>query len=263
MSVPEDSKGRRRWKPPADIPNNPGGGRSMQKKEKVKKKTLSKSSRDWVDRQLRDPYVRKAQEAGYRARAAYKLLEIDEKFHVLKRGARVVDLGSAPGGWLQVALEKGAVRLVGIIAEERLGDVDRRLKTERQRDGVGGARVDHDRRPALGEVQFSVEGAFVHAHDLHAAQQATEPVGDRGREVMRHGPLALDTVQVRGDRLGLGAPDPDRQRPLAALELFGRRRHPARGAHVPCERLGPAVCGLHDGRQVGLPRRGPGRRLVV
>ncbi len=114
MSVPEDSKGRRRWKPPADIPNNPGGGRSMQKKEKVKKKTLSKSSRDWVDRQLRDPYVRKAQEAGYRARAAYKLLEIDEKFHIIKRGARVVDLGSAPGGWLQVMAEKGAAKIVGI-----------------------------------------------------------------------------------------------------------------------------------------------------
>lgn len=114
MSVPEDSKGRRRWKPPAELPTNPGGGRSMQKKEKVKKKTLSKSSRDWVDRQLRDPYVRKAQEAGYRARAAYKLLEIDEKFHVLKRGARVVDLGSAPGGWLQVVSEKGAAKLVGI-----------------------------------------------------------------------------------------------------------------------------------------------------
>ncbi len=123
MSVPEDSKGRRRWKPPADVENV--SGRTMQKKEKVKKKTLSKSSRDWVDRQLRDPYVRKAQEAGYRARAAYKLKEIDEKFHVLKRGARVVDLGSAPGGWLQVVIEKGAARLVGIdlLPIDPLGDV--------------------------------------------------------------------------------------------------------------------------------------------
>jgi 23S rRNA (uridine2552-2'-O)-methyltransferase len=86
----------------------------MAKREKVRKKTLSKSSRDWVDRQLRDPYVRRAQEAGYRARAAYKLLEIDEKFHVLKRGARIVDLGCAPGGWLQVAAEKGAEKIVGV-----------------------------------------------------------------------------------------------------------------------------------------------------
>ena len=109
----EDDKGRRRWKPPADAREQPGG-RTMAKREKVRKKTLSKSSRDWVDRQLRDPYVRRAQEAGYRARAAYKLLEIDEKFHVLKRGARVVDLGCAPGGWLQVAIEKGAGKIVGV-----------------------------------------------------------------------------------------------------------------------------------------------------
>jgi len=86
----------------------------MANKEKVRKKTLSKSSREWVDRQLRDPYVRRAQEEGYRARAAYKLKEIDEKFHVLKRGARVIDLGSAPGGWLQVVSEHGASKMVGI-----------------------------------------------------------------------------------------------------------------------------------------------------
>ncbi|HEX5008385.1 MAG TPA: RlmE family RNA methyltransferase, partial [Hyphomonadaceae bacterium] len=109
----EDEKGRRRWKPPADV-REPSDGRTMAKREKVRKKTLSKSSREWVDRQLRDPYVRRAQEAGYRARAAYKLLEIDEKFHVLKRGARIVDLGCAPGGWLQVAAEKGAAKIVGV-----------------------------------------------------------------------------------------------------------------------------------------------------
>ena len=107
MTVEEDSKGRRRWKPPVDT-RPQMGQRTTAKKEKVKKKTLSKSSRDWVDRQLRDPYVRLAQEAGYRARAAYKLKQIDEKFSVLKKGARVVDLGSAPGGWLQVVEEKGA-----------------------------------------------------------------------------------------------------------------------------------------------------------
>lgn len=114
MSVEEDSKGRRKWKPPKDLPEVGKSGRSTQNKEKVRKKTLSKSSRDWVDRQLRDPYVRRAQEAGYRARAAFKLKEIDEKFHILKRGARVVDLGCAPGGWLQVLSEKGAAKIVGI-----------------------------------------------------------------------------------------------------------------------------------------------------
>jgi 23S rRNA (uridine2552-2'-O)-methyltransferase len=113
MSVEEDSKGRRRWKAPLDTRPQPGG-RTMAKKEKVRKKTLGKSSREWVDRQLRDPYVRRAQEAGYRARAAYKLLEIDEKFKVLKRGAKVIDLGCAPGGWLQVMLEKGAAKIAGV-----------------------------------------------------------------------------------------------------------------------------------------------------
>lgn len=123
MSVEEDSKGRRRWKPPIDSRPDPAG-RTMAKKEKVKKKTLSKSSRDWVDRQLRDPYVRRAQEAGYRARAAYKLLEIDEKFHILKKGARIIDLGCAPGGWLQVAIEKGAARIaaVDLLPVEPIGD---------------------------------------------------------------------------------------------------------------------------------------------
>lgn len=113
MSVEEDEKGRRRWKAPIDA-RGPAGGRMMAKKEKVRKKTLSKSSREWVDRQLRDPYVMRAQEEGYRARAAFKLKEIDEKFKILKRGARVVDLGSAPGGWLQVVVEKGASKVVGI-----------------------------------------------------------------------------------------------------------------------------------------------------
>jgi 23S rRNA (uridine2552-2'-O)-methyltransferase len=113
MTVEEDAEGKRRWKAPMDSRTD-SSGRSMTKKEKVRKKTLSKSSREWVDRQLRDPYVRKAQDAGYRARAAYKIKEIDEKFHVLKRGARVVDLGSAPGGWLQVVIEHGAAKVVGI-----------------------------------------------------------------------------------------------------------------------------------------------------
>ena len=68
----------------------------------------------WLQRQLNDPYVRAAQEQGWRSRAAFKLLELDEKFHLLRRGARVVDLGAAPGGWTQVAVRKGAAQVVGI-----------------------------------------------------------------------------------------------------------------------------------------------------
>ena len=64
------------------------------------------SSQLWLTRQLNDPYVKKAKLAGYRSRAAYKLSEIDDKFKILKPGALIVDLGAAPGGWTQVALER-------------------------------------------------------------------------------------------------------------------------------------------------------------
>ncbi|MBI1309193.1 MAG: methyltransferase domain-containing protein [Proteobacteria bacterium] len=81
---------------------------------KIRKKTLSKSSQAWVRRQLADPYVQKAQAEGYRARAAYKLLEIDEKFHVLDGRKVVADLGCAPGSWCQIAARRGAAKVVGI-----------------------------------------------------------------------------------------------------------------------------------------------------
>ena len=64
------------------------------------------SSQLWLQRQLNDPYVQKAKLAGYRSRAAYKLREIDDKFKILKKGGKVVDLGAAPGGWIQVSLER-------------------------------------------------------------------------------------------------------------------------------------------------------------
>ena len=60
----------------------------------------------WLKRQLNDPYVARAKEEGMRSRAAYKLIELDEKFHFLKKGAKVIDLGAAPGGWTQVAVGK-------------------------------------------------------------------------------------------------------------------------------------------------------------
>lgn len=64
------------------------------------------SSQAWLERQLNDPYVRAAKAKGYRSRAAFKLIELDDKFHFLKKGARVLDLGAAPGGWVQVAANR-------------------------------------------------------------------------------------------------------------------------------------------------------------
>src|SRR3954454_5603507 len=80
---------------------------------------LKLSSQRWLERQLNDPYVALAKREGYRSRAAYKLLEIDDKHRLLKAGQRVVDLGAAPGGWAQVAAKRvgsaeGRGRVVGI-----------------------------------------------------------------------------------------------------------------------------------------------------
>ena len=69
-------------------------------------KRRTPSSRAWLQRQIRDPYVARAKREGYRSRAAYKLAEIDDKFHLLKNGARVVDLGAAPGGWSEIAARR-------------------------------------------------------------------------------------------------------------------------------------------------------------
>lgn len=80
--------------------------RGRQRKETTKNKNLSKSSRAWVQRQLNDPYVAEAQRLGYRSRAAFKIIQLDEKLELFKPGQIVVDLGAAPGGWSQIAVKK-------------------------------------------------------------------------------------------------------------------------------------------------------------
>lgn len=88
--------------PPMASPQ--GGGRSGGLKVRVKTAKKRKvGSTIWLQRQLNDPYVARAKAEGYRSRAAYKLLEIDARHHLLRKGMRVVDLGVAPGGWSQVA----------------------------------------------------------------------------------------------------------------------------------------------------------------
>lgn len=72
------------------------------------------SSKLWIERQINDPFVREAQIKGYRSRAAFKLEELDDKFNLLKHDSLVVDLGCAPGGWVQIALKRRAKRVVGI-----------------------------------------------------------------------------------------------------------------------------------------------------
>ncbi|MEM9169241.1 MAG: RlmE family RNA methyltransferase [Pseudomonadota bacterium] len=90
-----------------------GGPRTLSQQVKTGR-YRKHSSTLWLHRQLNDPYVARAKAEGYRSRAAYKLLELDARFRLLKRGARVVDLGCAPGGWLQAAVKAGAGRVVGV-----------------------------------------------------------------------------------------------------------------------------------------------------
>lgn len=95
-----------------------GGQRSLHVRVKTARGRTTSSQR-WLERQLNDPYVARAKAEGFRSRAAFKLLEIDEKFKILKPGQRIVDLGAAPGGWSQVAarrigLGRGRARIVGI-----------------------------------------------------------------------------------------------------------------------------------------------------
>ncbi len=81
------------------------GGRSLKVRVKTARKR-SLSSTLWLQRQLNDPYVARAKRDGFRSRAAYKLIEMDERYHLLKAGLRIVDLGAAPGGWSQIAADR-------------------------------------------------------------------------------------------------------------------------------------------------------------
>lgn len=170
------------------------GGRGLTTRVKTARGRKSSSTK-WLKRQLNDPYVRQAKAAGYRSRAAFKLVELDERYHLLRPGARVVDLGAAPGGWSQVAADKikpgGHVLAVDIQEIEPLSGVDvltlditDESAPARLREALGGgadlvlsdmaapatghARTDHLRVVALAELawEFAEEvladgGAFV------------------------------------------------------------------------------------------------------
>ena len=104
----EDDEDKRRWH---GADSRAAGERRLS--QHLRNRRAKPSSRRWIERQINDPYVTRAKAEGYRARAAYKLIELDDKFHFLKRGARVIDLGAAPGGWTQVAAARGAGKVVG------------------------------------------------------------------------------------------------------------------------------------------------------
>lgn len=125
----------------------PSGRGSRELRERVRTARGRKlSSTRWLERQLNDPYVKRAKAEGYRGRAAFKLLEIDDRHRILKPGARVIDLGCAPGGWSQVAVAR--VNALG----ERPGPRGRVLGIDlREVDPIPGAEIR--------QMDFLEEGA--------------------------------------------------------------------------------------------------------
>jgi len=108
--APPPEARRRMVKPPT---GGTAQGRGMGTQIKTADKK-SMSSIQWIKRQLADPWSEKARAEGWRSRAAFKFAEIDDRFHLVKRGSRVIDLGAAPGGWVQVCVNRGAAAVVGV-----------------------------------------------------------------------------------------------------------------------------------------------------
>ncbi|MBT5677818.1 MAG: RlmE family RNA methyltransferase [Rhodospirillaceae bacterium] len=147
------------------------------------------SSTRWLQRQLNDPYVKAAQDAGYRSRAAFKLLELDERFGLLKGARRVLDLGAAPGGWSQVAVAKlgpGTVVVAVDISEvEALAGV-----TALQMDAL-----DPDSLPAM-------TTALGGQADIVMSDMAAASTGHTGTDHLRVMALCEAAIDIAEDVLG-------------------------------------------------------------
>ncbi|MEE9375946.1 MAG: RlmE family RNA methyltransferase [Rhizobiaceae bacterium] len=134
------------------------------------------SSTLWLQRQLNDPYVQRARADGYASRAAYKLIEIDDRYKILKPGQRVVDLGAAPGGWCQVA----ATRVSSTVEDIRVVGID-----YLEMDPVSGATIlmkdflDEDAPDAL------IEALGGHSPDLVMSDMAAPTIGHRRTDHIR------------------------------------------------------------------------------
>jgi 23S rRNA (uridine2552-2'-O)-methyltransferase len=158
------------------------------------------SSTEWLSRQLNDPYVAEARRLGYRSRSAFKLIELDDRFRVLLPGRRVVDLGCAPGGWTQVAVERvgalaGRGKVVGIdlaetapiagatifrgdirdphaitIIKAELGGLADVVLSDMAPSATGHAATDHLRIIALAEAAFSVAAEILKPGGSFAAK---------------------------------------------------------------------------------------------
>ena len=181
-----------------------------QKKVRVRGgKNRSVASRQWLQRQLNDPYVARAKREGMRSRAAYKLMEIDDKARFLRKGARVVDLGAAPGGWSQIAAqrvgatEQGRVIAIDILAMEPVPGVDfialdflDRTAPDKLKDMIGG--------PADVVLSDMAANATGHARTDHLKIMAlVEAAAEFAREVLAPGGTFLAKVLQGGTEAAL------------------------------------------------------------
>jgi 23S rRNA (uridine2552-2'-O)-methyltransferase len=186
------------------------GGAPRALKVRVKtSKRRKQSSNLWLERQLNDPYVARAKREGYRSRAAFKLIEIDDKARFLKKGARVIDLGAAPGGWSQVAAkrvvapQKGRVAAIDILPLDSLTGVEfmqidflRVDAPEELKDMLGG----------LADVVLSdmAANATGHAKTDHLKIMAlVEAAAEFAREVLAPGGTFLAKVLQGGTEAAL------------------------------------------------------------
>lgn len=146
------------------------------------------SSTRWLQRQLNDPYVAEAKRAGYRSRAAFKLIELDDRLHLLRPGMTVVDLGAAPGGWTQVAVERVRAPHPGRVVAVDISEFD----------PVPGAEIltlDLREADAIEALVNRVGGAT----DVVLSDMAAPATGHRGTDHLRSMALceaALDAAQT-------------------------------------------------------------------
>ena len=183
------------------------GSGSRALKVRVKSKGRKLSSKLWLERQLNDPYVARAKREGFRSRAAYKLIEIDDKATVLKKGMRVIDLGAAPGGWSQVAARRvgaqGRVVAIDVLPMDAIAGVDFAQldflsadAPEKLRVMLGG--------PADVVLSDMAANATGHAKTDHLRIMAlVEAAADFAREVLAPGGIFLAKVLQGGTEAAL------------------------------------------------------------
>lgn len=181
-------------RPTKDGPRKSSGRRGLTVRVKTAKGRKLASTR-WLQRQLNDPYVEEAKRQGYRSRAAFKLIEIDDKHGLLKPGSVVIDLGAAPGGWSQVAADRvKATDGKGTVVAVDLTDIE-------PVPGVTFMQVDITDAEAPGMIRDALNGGRA---DLVLSDMAASSTGHRQTDHLRVIALAEAALDIAEDMLKPG-----------------------------------------------------------